>query len=143
MTLADVLPGLQQGTIDGAYGAVAVFNALKYHEAAKYMVETRHAYFYTVVMLSKRWYDGLPADLQKQIMDTSKATTREVLPWSLDFLERSRAQWKASGGEMVTLPEAEAKELREKTASVGDDIVKERPEMKPVWDMLVALAKRN
>lgn len=143
MTLADVLPGLQQGTIDGAYGAVSVFGALKYHEAAKYMVETRHAYFYSIAVLSKRWYDGLPADLQKQIMDTSKSIAREVLPWSLDFLEQSRVTWKANGGEMVTLPEAEAKEMREKFASVGDDIVKDKPDMKPVWDALVALAKKN
>src|SRR4051812_10045298 len=32
MTLGDVLPGLQQGTIDGAYGAVSVFGALKYYD---------------------------------------------------------------------------------------------------------------
>ena len=67
MTLGDVLPALQQGTIDGAYGAVSVFGALKYYDAAKYMVETRQAYFYSVAMLSKRWYDGLPADLQTRL----------------------------------------------------------------------------
>jgi TRAP-type C4-dicarboxylate transport system substrate-binding protein len=143
ITLGDVLPALQQGTIDGAYGAVAVFNALKYFDAAKYMVETRQAYFYSVAMLSKRWFDGLPADLQQQIMTAAKQSAREVLPWSLDFLERSRASWKASGGEMVTLPEAETKELREKLATVGDEIVKDKPDMKPMWDMLVALAKKH
>lgn len=142
MTLGDVLPALQQGTIDGTYGAVAVFAALKYYDAAKYMVETRHAYFYSVAMLSKRWYDGLPADLQDQIMATSKQVATEVLPWSLEFLERQRAAWTANGGEMVTLPAAESKELRDKVATVGDDIVKENPDMKPMWDMLVAISKR-
>jgi TRAP-type C4-dicarboxylate transport system substrate-binding protein len=142
MTLGDVLPALQQGTVDGAYGAVSVFGALKYYDAAKYMVETRHAYFYSVAMLSKRWYDALPADLQEQIMATSKQIAGEVLPWSLEFLDRSRASWTANGGEMVTLPEAESKELREKVASVGDDIVKDKPDMKPIWEMLVAISKR-
>ena len=143
MTLGDVLPALQQGTIDGTYGAVSVFNALKYYDAAKYMVETRSAYFYSVAMLSKRWFDALPPDLQQQVMSTSKEIAREVLPWSLDFLEQSRATWKANGGEMVTLPDDETKQLRELTASVGDDIVKDKPDMKPIWDMLVALAKKN
>ncbi len=143
MTLGDVLPGLQQGAIDGAYGAVSVFGALKYYDAAKYMVETHHAYFYSVAMVSKRWYDGLPADLQSQIMATAKQAAREVLPWSLEFLEQSRAAWKANGGEMVTLPAAESKELNEKLATVGDDIVKDKPDMKPMWDMLVTLAKKN
>ena len=36
-----------------------------------------------------------------------------------------------------------AKELREKLATVGDDIVKDKPDMKPMWDMLTALAKKH
>ena len=44
---------------------------------------------------------------------------------------------------MVTLPEAEAKELREKIATVGEEIVKDKPGMKPMWDMLAALAKKQ
>lgn len=142
MTLGDVLPALQQGAIDGAYGAVSVFAALKYYDAAKYMVETRQAYFYSVAMLSKRWYDALPADLQVQIMTTSKEIAGEVLPWSLQFLDRQRIVWTSNGGEMVTLPDAESKELQQKLASVGDDIVKDKPDMKPIWDMLLALSKR-
>ena len=71
---------------------MSVFGALKYYDAAKYMVETRQAYFYSVAMLSKRWFDGLPADLQEQIMShQARRSPREVLPWSLEFLEQSRA----------------------------------------------------
>ena len=44
---------------------------------------------------------------------------------------------------MVTLPEAEAKELHEKIATVGEEIVKDKPGMKPMWDMLTALAKKH
>ena len=142
MTLGDVLPALQQGTIDGAYGAVSVFGALKYYDAAKYMVETRQAYFYSVAMLSKRWFDALPADLQTEVVKTSKQIAREVLPWSLEFLEQSRASWKANGGEMIAFPDAELVELRQKIASVGDDIVKDKPDMKTMWDMMVAVSKK-
>ncbi len=38
---------------------------------------------------------------------------------------------------MIELPDAERVELDQKTRSVGDDIVKEHPE---IWDMLVAIA---
>ena len=55
-------------------------------------------------MLSKRWFDTLPPDLQTKVMKTSQDVAHEVLPWSLEFLEQSRANWKANGGEMVTLP---------------------------------------
>ena len=46
MTLGDVLPALQQGTLDGAMGALPVFAALQYYDSAKYMTETGHAYIY-------------------------------------------------------------------------------------------------
>jgi TRAP-type transport system periplasmic protein len=142
MSLGDVLPALQQGIVDGAYGAVSVFAALKYYDAAKYMVETRQAYFYSVAMLSKRWYDGLAPELQHQVMASSKQVANEVLPWSLEFLDRQRVEWKAHGGEMVTLPPDETKELMAKISSVGDDIVKDKPDVKPLWDMLVGISKR-
>ena len=142
MSLGDVLPALQQGTIDGAQGGVSVFNSLKYYDAAKYMFETRHVYFYSVGMLSKRWFDKLPSDLQSQILATSKQITSEILPYSLEFLDQQRKAWVANGGQLIELPDAERAELDQNTRSVGDDIVKEHPEMKEVWDMLVAIANR-
>jgi hypothetical protein len=43
---------------------------------------------------------------------------------------------------MVTLPPDETKELMAKISSVGDDIVKDKPDVKPLWDMLVGISKR-
>jgi len=142
LSLGDVLPALQQGTIDGAQGAVSVFAALKYYDAAKYMFETRHVYFYSVAMLSKRWLDNLSPDLRSQILATSKQITSEILPYSLEFLDHQRKSWVARGGQLIELSDAERAELDQKTRSVGDDIVKEHPEMKQVWNMLVDIANR-
>src|SRR5580692_3518804 len=142
LSLGDVLPALQQGAIDGAYGAVSVFTPLKYYDAAKYMLETRQAYFYSVEMLSKKWFDKLPPDLQSQVMMTSKQIASEVIPWDVDFIEQQRKTWIANGGEIIHLPDDEFKELMQKTRPIGDDIVKERPELKPLWDRLVAISGR-
>src|ERR1700744_5466063 len=128
LSLGDVLPARQQGAIDGAYGAVSVFTPLKYYDAAKYMLETRQAYFYSVEMLSKKWFDKLPPDLQNQVMMTSKQMASEVIPCDLDFLEQQRKTWVANGGEVIHLPDDEFKELMQKTRPIGDDVVKERPE---------------
>jgi TRAP-type C4-dicarboxylate transport system substrate-binding protein len=58
LTLGDVLPALQQGTLDGALGALPVFSALQYQGSAKYMTETGHAYIFSTAMVSKKWFDG-------------------------------------------------------------------------------------
>ena len=143
LTLGDVLPALQQGTLDGALGALPVFAALQYHGTAKYMTETGHAYIFSVAMLSKKWFDGLPADLQGIVMSTAKQAQTEVLPWSLDFLVSQRKAWTEKGGEVINLSAADHAELMKKMAPIGGDIVKTKPELKPLWEMLLAAAKRD
>src|ERR1700688_1040542 len=59
MTLADVLPALQQGAIDGALGTVPVFGPLHYVDAAKYIVETDQPYVNTIAVMSKKWLEAL------------------------------------------------------------------------------------
>jgi TRAP-type C4-dicarboxylate transport system substrate-binding protein len=138
-----VLPALQQGTLDGALGALPVFAALQYEGSAKYMTETGHAYIFSVAMLSKKWFDALPADLQAAVMTTAQQVKAEVVPWSLDFLTAQRKAWVGKGGEILHLSDADHAELMQKMRPVGDDIVKSKPDLKPMWDALLAAAKRT
>jgi TRAP-type C4-dicarboxylate transport system substrate-binding protein len=143
LSLGDVLPALQVGTLDGALGALQVFTALGYYDTTRYMNETGHAYVFTMIALSKRWFDTLPGDLQASVLTTAKEIEQEVTPWELDFLVRQRKTWVDKGGELIALPPAEKAELIRRTGTIGDDIVKTRPELKPLWDLLVATAKHS
>jgi TRAP-type C4-dicarboxylate transport system substrate-binding protein len=143
MTLGDVLPAIQQGTLDGAFGALQAFTGLQYYDSAKYMTETGHAYVFTVAMLSKKWFEGLPPDLQAIVMTASKQTEAELVPWVRDFIAQQRKTWVAKGGELITLSAADRTELMQKMNPIGDDIVKTKPELKPLWDMLKAAAARS
>jgi len=142
LSLGDVLPALQQGTLDGAFGSLPVFAALQYHGTTKYMTETGQSYIFSAAMLSKRWFDGLPADLQTAVMKTADEAQKETLPWSLDFLVSQRKAWAEKGGEVINLSAADKAELMKKLSTVGDDIVKTKPELKPLWDKLVVSVKR-
>jgi TRAP-type C4-dicarboxylate transport system substrate-binding protein len=142
LSLGDVLPALQQGTLDGAFSALPIFAALQYHGTAKYVTETGHSYIFSAAMLSKRWFDGLPNDLQTIVMTTAKQAQTEVLPWSLDLLVSQRKVWTDKGGEVINLSAAEHAELMQKMRPIGSDIVKAKPELKPLWDQLLASAKR-
>ena len=68
MTLGDVLPALQQGTIDGAVAGVGPFVSMHFQDAAKYVVETNQPAIFVILEISQKWYDSLPKDLQ-QIID--------------------------------------------------------------------------
>jgi TRAP-type C4-dicarboxylate transport system substrate-binding protein len=143
LTLGDVLPALQQGTIDGSFAAVPVFTTFQYQEAARYVTETGQAYLFSVAMLSKRWFDGLPGDLQGQVIAAAKQAETEVTPWELEFFASQRKLWIDKGGEMVALPLADKAEIMARLAPVGEDIVKTKPVLKPLWDQMVATAKRS
>jgi TRAP-type transport system periplasmic protein len=143
LSLGDVLPALQQGTLDGAMGALPVFSALQYQDTAKYITEAGHAYIFSMAVFSKRWFDALPADLKGIVMSTADQARAEVLPWSVDFLAQQRKTWAEKGGEVIELSPGDHAELMAKTSPIGDDIVKSRPELKPLWDQLVATAKRT
>ncbi len=143
LSLGDVLPALQQGTLDGALGALPVFGALQYFDTAKFVTQTGHAYVFSVAMLSKRWFDALPADLQAAVMAASKQAGAEAVPWSVDFLLAQRKNWVEKGGELIALSPAEHAELMAKMSPIGEDIVKSKPELKSMWEQLSAAAKRS
>jgi TRAP-type C4-dicarboxylate transport system substrate-binding protein len=143
LSLGDVLPALQQGTLDGALGALPVFTALQYYDSAKYQTESGQAYIFSTAWLSKRWFDALPADLKAVVLATSKQAGEEAVPWSIDFLGAQRKVWVDKGGELIQLSAADKAELMQKMALIGPDIVKNKPELKPLWDMLLAAAKRS
>jgi TRAP-type C4-dicarboxylate transport system substrate-binding protein len=143
LSLGDVLPALQQGTLDGAMGALPVFSALQYQDTAKYITEAGHAYIFSMTVFSKRWFDALPADLKGIVTSTADQVRAEVIPWSLEFLAQQRKAWADKGGEVIALSAADHAELMTKTSTIGDDIVKTKPELKPLWDQLVATAKRT
>jgi TRAP-type C4-dicarboxylate transport system substrate-binding protein len=143
MGLGDVLPALQQGTIDGALSEVGVFSAFHFYDVTKYLTETRHFYVFGVSMLSKRWLDTLPPDLQGIVLATSKQVGEEVKGWDLNFQDQQRKVWVEKGGEIITLPDEEQKELMQKMRPIGEDIVKSQPQLQTLWDSLVRAASRN
>jgi TRAP-type C4-dicarboxylate transport system substrate-binding protein len=64
MTLADVLPGLQQGTIDATLTTMTIYTTMKYYDVGKFVIDTQQPYVNSITMMSKKWMDTLPPDLQ-------------------------------------------------------------------------------
>jgi len=143
MTLADVLPALQQGTIDGAVGAVPVFTTLQYFDAARFITETGQPFIFTIAVMSKSWYDGLPADLRKIIDDDGARTGPAVGPWQDDFYAKQRKLWVEKGDELITLPPDEQAAMMKTLASVGDDVSKSKPALSEAYKTLVAAVNRS
>jgi TRAP-type transport system periplasmic protein len=142
MTLGDVLPAIQQGTIDGAVAAMTVYTTMHYYDAAKYITETNQPFIFSMAFLSKKWFDALPKDLQKIIdVDGPKVATA-INPWEVDFFANQRKVW-AEHGELISLPPQEQSAMMASLVKVGEDVAKRKAPLKAAYDVFAAVAKRT
>jgi TRAP-type C4-dicarboxylate transport system substrate-binding protein len=143
MTLADVLPALQQGAIDGAIAGITVFSAFHYQDAAKYVTETNQPSIFLMLEISKKWYESLPPDLQ-QIVDKDAATeTVAINPAAIDLFNKARQAWTDGGGELISLPRDEQAAMVQTLASVGEDVSKSKPALHDAYEIVADAAKRT
>jgi TRAP-type transport system periplasmic protein len=142
MTLGDVLPAIQQGTIDGAVLARTVDTAMRYYDTAKYITETGQPFIFSMAFLSKKWYASLPKDLQT-ILDTDAAkAAAEANAWQIDFYKKEGEVW-SQHGEIIKLPVGEQAELIKIVAPVGREVAKRNPDLEKAYDVFAAAAKRT
>lgn len=143
MTLGDVLPAIQQGTIDGADAALNVYVPFHYVDAAKYVTETNQPAIFIILEVNQKWFDSLPKDLQEIVAKDGAAESVKINPWGLDFRHKMQKAWVAQGGELIHLPQAELAQMMTTLASVGEDVSKSSPTLREAYETVVAAAKRT
>jgi tripartite ATP-independent transporter DctP family solute receptor len=143
MQLGEVMPALQQGTIDGVMSCIPVFVALKYADAAKYLVETNHGLISAITVISKTWFDSLPPDLQDVVVKAGQQASNDIYQFSVDDVNNGRDRWKAAGGEVIELSPAEREQLMQQLVKVGDEVVAKNAGEKAMFDLLRQTAERT
>jgi len=143
MTLADVLPALQQGAIDAALSSLPVYTTMQYQDAARYVVDIDQPYISSIIEMSRKWLDGLPPDLQKIVRDDAESVSRELVPFVKDFYAKQQQLWTEHGGELARLPEADNAALTAKISSIGFDLSKSKPDLNKAVATVFESANHN
>jgi TRAP-type transport system periplasmic protein len=143
MTLGDVLPALQQGTIDGAVAGVGPFVHLHFIDASKYVTMINQPAIFLVAEVNKKWYDSLPPDLQQIIDKDAAEQSVAIRSVATDLRKKSEAAWLASGGEQINLPPDEQAAMTKTLSSVGTDVSKSNPELAAAYETVTDAAART
>jgi TRAP-type C4-dicarboxylate transport system substrate-binding protein len=143
MALGEVMPALQQGALDGVMSCIPVFVALKFADAAKYLVETNHGLIAAGTWISKTWFDGLPKDLQDIVEKAGQKASVELYEFSVEDINKGRERWIAAGGQVTTLPEAERTQLMAQLSQVGARVTEKTPGEKALFEILRTAAERT
>jgi C4-dicarboxylate-binding protein DctP len=67
MAFSEVYQGLQTGVIDGQENTPSNMFTQKFHEVQKNTTLTEHGYIGYAVIVNKKFWDGLPADIRTQL----------------------------------------------------------------------------
>jgi TRAP-type C4-dicarboxylate transport system substrate-binding protein len=143
MTLADVLPALQQGTIDGTLTTMTIYTTMHYEGAGKYVVKTDQPYVNSIGVMSKKWMDSLPPDLRKVVNDAGAEVTKEITPFVKKFFDDQTELWKQRGGQIADLPADEHDAMIKKVSTIGDDLSKSKPALNQAVKAMFESAARN
>jgi TRAP-type C4-dicarboxylate transport system substrate-binding protein len=143
MTLGDVLPAIQQGTIDGAVTGMGPVAHMHFVDAAKYVTMTNQPSIFIIVEVNKKWYDSLPNDLQQLVDKDATEQSVAINPIAIGIRKQSEASYTASGGELIKLPTDEQISMMKTLASVGADVSKSNPQLAAAYKIVTDAASRS
>jgi tripartite ATP-independent transporter DctP family solute receptor len=128
----EVLTALQTGTVDGFDQATLFTIAASWYQTIKFYTLSDHMYQPAMIIFNQGWFDGLPPDLQKILLDEGRAlqakgrkAVRKILPDLLAIMKQAGVQvYELTDAEKQSL-EAAAKPVRDYVrASQGADAAK-------------------
>jgi TRAP-type C4-dicarboxylate transport system substrate-binding protein len=143
MPLSEVVPALDQGTIDGTISSLAVFVAFKMNDLLKVITVTNDTFIIPIAVVSKTWLDTLPPDLQKIVVDTGQALETKTQAWEADYAAKQAGLWTGVGGTVHTLSADDLAQLKTLLGPVGDEITKDQPAVHDMLQMVRAVAAKN
>lgn len=143
MPLSEVMPALDQGTIDGTISTFSVFVSMKMNDLLKVLTITNDTYIVGMAVVSKVWLDTLPPDLQKIVIGSGKAVEAKSQAWNTEFTKQLVTQWNSAGGTVHMLPADDLVKMKTLLDPVGDAVTKDQPAVHDMLQMVRAAAAKN
>jgi C4-dicarboxylate-binding protein DctP len=134
MAFSEVYQALQTGVVDGQENTWSNIYTQKFYEVQKYITVSNHGVIEYAVIVNKKFWDGLPADIRATLDGAMKDATTYANDIAKQENDDALEKIKASGkSQIITLtPEekkawkkAELKVHRENEGSIGKDLIQE------------------
>lgn len=105
MAWGETFTAVQQGAVDGLEIPAAVIDANKYNEVTRYLSLTNHIYSMIGLLISKRAFDRLPADLKTAVQEAGRAATAKQRAQAGANARQIVEQLRAKGMQVNALPD--------------------------------------
>jgi C4-dicarboxylate-binding protein DctP len=123
MAFSEVYQALQTGVVDGQENTWSNIYTQKMHEVQKYITQTNHGYIGYVVIVNKKFWDDLPADVRDQLAKAMKEATDFNNAQSQKENDDALAEIKKSGkSEIIALTPEQDEAMRKAMEPVYKDV---------------------
>lgn len=131
MSFGEVYSALQQSVIDGAENNELALTDQKHGEVCKYYTYDMHQMVPDLLVVSKKFYDGLSADEKKVFDEAAKeAEKAEFAAWH-DSVEKAKKQATEMGVEFINV---DVNEFRNKVLPIHQELLNKTPALKPLYE---------
>jgi C4-dicarboxylate-binding protein DctP len=123
MAFSEVYQALQTGVVDGTENPPSNLYTQKMHEVQKHVTVSDHGYLGYAVIVNKKFWDGLPADIRSELEGAMKEATKYNNQIAKEENDKAMAAVKASGKTTIyTLSDKEKAEWRKALLPVHKDM---------------------
>jgi len=144
MPFGEVMPALQQGLIDGVSSIPLLFNTSKMFTAAKHVTLTGLINWAVPVYVSRIWFEKLPADVQKAILDESIKVEADLIAWNDNANANTLVELKNNGVTITRLAQADQdRMLAGVRKAVGEVLDAARPGVKEMYQQISTIAAKH
>jgi TRAP-type transport system periplasmic protein len=142
MDLSEVIPGLQQGSIDGTQSATAVYVNLKFNEISKQLTESNDTMVVSVGVVSRAFLNRLPPDLRQLVIETGNSMQPRMMARSREIDEQARKRWTEMGGEWLRFSAADQARMRTQLSGIGEEVTKDNPAVSAFYKKLLETSQK-
>jgi TRAP-type C4-dicarboxylate transport system substrate-binding protein len=142
MAFGEVIAALQNGTIDGMLAGMPVLTPMKFYDVAKNVTEIHPSIVTSIQVVNKRWFDGLPREVQTAMLDAGTKVDKEAFSFATALIEKANKDWQANGGQLLKLPAGEQAKLMGDLKTLGTQLLSANPAVKAEYDELLRVAER-
>jgi C4-dicarboxylate-binding protein DctP len=104
LAFSEVYQALQTGVVDGTENPPSNLYTQKMHEVQKHVTLTNHGYLGYAVIVNKKFWDGLPADIRAELDTAMKSATKYANAIAQQENDNALEAIKKSGKSTVYLP---------------------------------------
>ena len=122
LPFSELFTALETNTVDGQENPFNTILSSKFYEVQKYLTVTNHVYSPWIVLVSKKYWDGLSKAEQKVLLDAAQKSRDFERQDTRAEADKALADLKGKGMQVNDLPAAEAGRMREKLGAVNASI---------------------